>query len=649
MSDLRGRLLSSHLPIALVLFFSAFFWLVRYPYLGITHDAVVYALLVARELDPSAYTKELLFVFGSQDDFSLFSPVFGRLVSAFGLDLAAKIVVLTGGMLWVTACLALSRAALQRHWLGYFACLILASTVLNYSPNRSTFNVYEHFATARSLAFPLGVLAVAAAVQSRDLLAWAVGLAATLLHPLLGIWALALWVCVRVDERWIAILVLLGFLSVLSGPLWSSGGPLQLMDAEWAEVVRASSIDVFLGSWGQLRLGSILFWLGLLWLGGRYGSPTMRRWYLAMALVCAWAVLISIVCSQFWPIRLVMQAQPWRALWLAEVLGVVAFADVLRAALIFRRTLFWLAIASGVVMWAFGAWLAPWPLLVVFATSLERVRRGGVRMLDWMDAHRKLSLVAAFGLLSVMLPNYLLSLEIAGDAVPMSWGAEFGALRGFFLRGGDGVLFLILAWFLGHGRWRVAAALLIIPATVVAGVRWDIRTKAVRELEAHYLSAGQVPDWVAAWHRAGLQKGDLIAWPGRERAVWFALRTGFYGGPGESGVVMQAVGIVFSRERAIELRRRLERFSLATRLAAAPNGRAAGVPPTGTDAPVSVNLHTIVRGLPTERGVQYLCADPILTWIVADYPTVGGVPGTLFDPGPLNGGRQYFYRCEDVR
>lgn len=649
MSDPSGRIFRDHLPIVLVILAGAFFWLVRYPYLGIAHDAVIYALLVARELDPSAYANELFFVFGSQDDFSVFTPVFGRLVSAFGLDLAARIIVLTGGALWVVACLALGRAATQRHWLGYFACFILASTVLNYSPNQNTFNVYEHFATARSLAFPLTVLSVAAALSSRDLLAWAAGLAATLVHPLLGIWALLLWLCARVDERWTVPVVLLGFVSVLSGPLWSAAGPMQLMDAEWAQIVRESSVDVFLGGWGELRLVPMLFWLGLLWLGGRHGNPTMRRWYLAMALVCAWALLISLVCSQFWPVRLVMQAQPWRALWLAEVLAVVALADVLRCALDFRRSLFWLAIGLGVVLWAFDAWLAPWPLAVIFGASVPVLRRNFLRALDWLETHRNLSWLTAVILVPVLLPSYLLSLEIAGDSVPAAWGTDFDALRGFLLRGGEGVLFLALAWILARPRWSVIVALLVIPATVLAGVRWDIRALPARERESHFLSAGRDPDWVGVLRHAGVQKGEVVAWPGHDREVWFALRTAYYGGPGEGGgPVTQAVGMVFSRERAIEVRRRLERISLASRLTAPPAERDVKVSPPEIDVPASANLHTLVRGQPTDWGVRYLCADPILKWVVAPYPRVGGIAGKPFDPGTAIGGRQYLYRCHDV-
>lgn len=649
MSDLRGRLFRDHLSIVLVLFASAFFWLVRYPYLGIAHDAVIYALLVARELDPTAYANELFFVFGSQDDFSVFTPVFGRLVSSFGLDLAARIIVLTGGALWVVACLALCRAATQGHWLGYFACFLLASTVLNYSPNQHTFNVYEHFATARSLAFPLAVLSVAAAIRSRDLLAWGIGVTATLLHPLLGVWALVLWLAVRISDRWIALGMILAFLGVLSGPFWSSGGALQLMDAEWGQTVQASSVDVFLGGWGQLRLVPMLFWLGLLWLGGRHGSAPMRRWYLMMALICAWTVLISLVCSLFLPIRLVMQVQPWRALWLAEVLAVVALVDVLRVALAYRRTLFWLALGFGAALWATDGWLSPWPYVVVFGASIPVIRLNVLRALDWLEAHRKASLVAGAVLVLVLLPNYLLSLEIAGASLPAAWGGDFDALRGFLLRGGEGVFFLVLAWGLGRASWSVVAALLIIPATVLAGERWDIRDSATREREARYLSAGHDPDWVRAVRRAGVQKGDVVAWPGQDREVWFVLRTAYYGGPAESAnSVTQAVGIVFSRERTIEVRRRLGRIASASQTTASPVEHAAGTPPAEIAVPANTNLHTFVKGPPTDWGVKYLCADPLLKWVVAPYPTVAGIAGMPFDPGRTVRGRHYLYRCQDV-
>lgn len=625
-----------------------FYWLVRYPYSGIEQDAIVYALLVARHLDPSAFANELYFIYGSQDSFSLFTPIYGWMVSQLGLDLAARSLVLVGGAAWVAACLVLSMIALRRHWLGSFAFFVLVSSILNYSPNYDTFQVYEHFATARSVAFPLAVLSLAAAVTSRSLWGLVCGVAATLLHPLLGIWTLLLWGSVKLPERLVVGGLVVVFSAILSGPFWSPFGQLQLMDPEWAKVVSTSTKDVFVGGWGELRLSAILFCVGLLWLGARHGDVRMRPWYQGIALLTVWAVLISLLCSQFFPIRIVMQAQPWRVLWLAEVLGVVALADLLRTTWDFRRTLFWLALGLAASLWAFDAWRTPWPLFVVMGMACRPVLRGGTVLLDWIDSHRKLAIGAAIVLVAALLPRYWLSLEIAGDSIPVAWGEEFDVLRGFFLRGGEGVLFLLLAWLLGNSRWRLAIGLLTIPATAFAMSVWDVRGASLKQIESRYLSGEREPVWAENIRQYGVQRGDVVAWSGNNLATWLILRNPFYAAP------RQAVGIVFSEPRTVEIRRRLERVALASLLMEPPTESAIAKLHSDVRATLlaegldPVNLHKFGRDVPSTWGAKYLCADPLLAWVVISYPSIGSVAGLPFDPGRQIGGRQYLFSCKQL-
>src|SRR4051812_26774615 len=45
------------------------------PYLGIHHDAMLYSGQVLSRLDPATYSDDLFFRYGSQDRFSIFSPL----------------------------------------------------------------------------------------------------------------------------------------------------------------------------------------------------------------------------------------------------------------------------------------------------------------------------------------------------------------------------------------------------------------------------------------------------------------------------------------------------------------------------------------------------------------------------------------------
>src|SRR5438270_7254260 len=56
------------------------------PYAGITHDARLYSIQVLNQLDPSAYSDDLFFRYGSQDQFSIFSRCAAPLVALLGLE-----------------------------------------------------------------------------------------------------------------------------------------------------------------------------------------------------------------------------------------------------------------------------------------------------------------------------------------------------------------------------------------------------------------------------------------------------------------------------------------------------------------------------------------------------------------------------------
>ena len=45
------------------------------PYCGIVHDSQLYSGLVLNRIDPSFWSEDLFFRYGSQDNFSLFSPL----------------------------------------------------------------------------------------------------------------------------------------------------------------------------------------------------------------------------------------------------------------------------------------------------------------------------------------------------------------------------------------------------------------------------------------------------------------------------------------------------------------------------------------------------------------------------------------------
>lgn len=575
-------------------------WLLQHPYLGLYQDAVIYALLAARQLHPEAYARDLFFLFGSQDGFSIFSPLYALLIGQLGLDAAARTIVLLGAGLWVLACLGISRSLLGDTWYARWCALFLATTSLAYTPNFSTFTLNESIATARQLALPLGLMCVAFAFAGRQALAWATGLAATLIHPLIGIWPLVFLVTRRWSDRWFLIALVAAFAIVLSGRFWLPTDLLDLMDPQWEAVVRASTKDVFAGSLGTLRLEQILAVIGVLWLGGRRGDIRFRRSYLVFALLSSMAILLSVVCSYFIPVRLVLQIQPWRVMWLAIPLAMIVFCDL--------------------------------------------AGRSWRDAQAWMDRRRQLALAALATLALIMLPAYYVSLEIAGNSLHAPLFAFAPVIDGFLICGGAGLGLALYAVLPGFRPTRHALLVLSLPMIIYAASEWDARSPFLKRIEDNYLSA------TGNRMQPGqhMRRGDVVLWPGQGVDVWFVLGTANY------AIDRQTTGLIFSARKTAEARRRLERISLASLLAgqgaefeAMARGQLAASLRATQRNPLDVNSYG--DGVPTEAGVAYLCQDAELDWVVSGLQSVSGHRGLPFDLGRNERQTPFLYRCGAFR
>lgn len=630
---------------AIIALVAMVFWLFNHAYQGIYHDAILYALLAARWIDPLPYARELFFQFGSQDQFSLFSPLYGTLIARVGLDAAAQAIVLGGGALWVLASLALARTMFRPVWLVTLAVLICAVMKFSYSPNLGTFTFNENFATARSLAIPLAVLALAAAVAGRTVFALILSIAAIALHPLLGIWVPLLSLARAFPEKWLCAGITIFFVALFGGSMVLPFESLRVMDPEWAETVRAATpSDVFLGGWGVLRLPDILLTIGILWLAARVGSERHRALFLRLCLLTVVAILGAQLCSYFWPIQLVMQVQPWRVLWLAELMAIFAVVDLLGVALLAGRRYLLASLGVAAVAWGVPALRPLMPFLILMLLSADRPTGWLVEALEKLAARPGLAWCLGGGLVLVLLPNYWMSLELLGPEVLGSWLPGFPAAKGFLVTGGEGLFLLMLGLGMQYrtGRWIILVTSL--PLLLVAASLWDARGSSHRQLEGDYLSMHSV-SWASG---LPVRRGDVVAWPERRLATWLVIKTPVY------AATAQAVGIVFSRGRMVEAKRRLERVSISTlsdrtdmsdRDAALREVHRSMVA-AGHDIR---DLLKYGQGIVTVSGVSYLCQDKVLDWVISRWPNVGAVSGLRFDPGPSYGGVQYLFDCRDFR
>ncbi|MCF8184885.1 MAG: hypothetical protein K9J43_07900 [Polynucleobacter sp.] len=110
-------------------------WLINHAYVGLDiHDAKLYAVLAAHWLEPTAYARDPFFLYGSQDAFSIFSPVYGTLVRWFGLGIAAQLIVISGAILLMVATTAISVKLFPSRWPKLLAVMLCAAAAFAYSP-----------------------------------------------------------------------------------------------------------------------------------------------------------------------------------------------------------------------------------------------------------------------------------------------------------------------------------------------------------------------------------------------------------------------------------------------------------------------------------------------------------------------------------
>ena len=611
-------------------------WLFTHPLLSIdNHDARVYAILGLHHLNPDAYARDPFFLFGSQDSYSLFSYLYAPLIDKCGLTVAGALLQLVGGGLWCTASLLFAHVLLRRDgfpgWLWIMAGLAGAVMSANYSPNGHTFVVNESFATARSLAFPLGLMSIAYVLENRIFVAAVFALAATLVHPLLGIWPLVIILLAPLAWRWQLMALAAGSL-LLSGLMLSELGSFVRFDPEWEAILRTYTHDVFVETLDQMRWREHLLQLGWLLSGAVIaGTHTaVGRWYRLVALVAMIGLLFAMLASYFWPSSIVVQAQLWRSMWLPAALMPFALCHLL-GMLILRCNpptdqLPWLVllVICGVFMLYEHDGLLYLVLIFGIVAVLSKQHAMAAVVNRWRahGQHTKIWLpLLAGGLLFLLLPLYWGELTLLAGAINRDFPPYLAELIGFLVAGGLGAGFALLAWILsryGRSRWCAGVLSLILVWSLLA---WDQRSERDRTWES-----------IAAFGRQDqlrelIRPGEVVLWDGRlPLNAWYELRTAHYASPA------QAIGMVFSREKTFELLRRVAHIRAADEYEHGEKYAGDG--------------HPFRFRVPTGSGIVPLCGDEALDWVIvpADTTPSPNVPVITMTELGVSA-----YRCVSVR
>jgi hypothetical protein len=522
--------------------FVAALFLLREPYRGIRHDAVLYVGQALMHLDPSWTSRDFYFAYGSQDQFTLFSRALAFLVSAVGLS-ASQFIVLALG--YVVSAFALYRLLDGQPPLLRWLALAGAACVPHFYGGRA-FSVFEPFATARTLAEPLALLALTALLENRK--AWAVvALAAcAAMHPLVAIpTAIVMWIMlVLQDRRWL-------WAAALAVPIVALGAAgvvpfsrlLARYDDDWFPVVAIINALVYVSEWEIETWTVTLFELAILAVAVRRMSTPLAQVGRAALIAAIGACVVSFFAADLFHDVLLTQLQLWRVLWLSHLAMIlclpVLVLDEWRKGGMGRLAAIALLCAVSAVEtatlygWALALWCG---LALVLSARNVKVSAGVLKLAI------AATLAAAVG--TSALTGWSLVYQVAqhdrGLALSHLWSVPF-ALPLITLP-----FAALMLWAWGRaGTWRIAAGALAAVMFLGALAQYDQRTAWTRYIESPQAQANPL--------RQRIPKEAVVFWENGDLApIWLMLRRASFAGGG------QFSGVLFNRETAMASRERAE-------------------------------------------------------------------------------------------
>lgn len=538
------------LPLAPYLLVLIAIWGLLFRYWGIQHDALAYMLQIVARLKPDPLAGDIFLRFTSQEEFTLFPALCAPLVARLGVDTAGALLTFAALVAWLIVAWQLLRY-LQGSSLAWLALGLLVAVPGWYSAGE-VFRYAEPFLTARTATEVLSLAALLACLKRRWVWAAALLGIGAFLHPLMAfpavLIAIALALPLTTPSRW--TLLFSGLVVLPIAGSFVLGAPAPFIDGDWLSVTHSRSGFLFADTWEARDREVFATTLLTLAVAAR-ALPQAAMGRVALAALCIGAagLVLAIIASDWLPLKVLLQGQSWRWLWVGRVMSIAAIPLIV--------TTLWTSGRAGRAAAALlcSAWL------LTDAGSTRDIQPIGVSgllcvlaLLVWevrqRISERSAGVVqsAAIGVL-VVAGGYLLSLILNVAQHDFSFGTDpVWVQRAYELVRTPGIAILIVTatWWTTMNRWQSPAAVTLaalglalilasLPETLDSWTRQPLGTKARNEF--------------ALW-RATIPTESEVLWDDAPQAVWFLLDRRSY------LTVAQGAGTVFSREIATEIRRR---------------------------------------------------------------------------------------------
>ncbi|MGC1457818.1 MAG: hypothetical protein WA825_06040 [Steroidobacteraceae bacterium] len=597
------------------------FWILLHPYRGLEHDSVLYAVLALARLHPAALGHDLFVRYGTQDGFTVFSPLFAAEIRAVGLEQAAAIMTFITHVAFLGASWLLARRLMSPS-LALLAVGLVVVVPSWYGSN-SVFAYFEAFLTPRQSAEAFALAGLAAALSARQVLAGVCMLVAMLLHPIIAAAGVVAWIVLSAGMRWprLATIIAAVLAVALVAGSFTAMGPFRHFDAAWLSILKERLAYLFptewrLTEWVTTEVHAAVLVVGI----GFCRNDAVRRLCMAGLITVVLGMLFTIVESDWLHVVIAAQLQTWRWLWLLGVLSsmllpVIAVdcwncGDLGRAAA--------LALLGALLIHTNDTAAVPALLACVAALAAPRIST---------PPQARIFLVVAIGLLALSV--VILAQDIP-NVLPQFQSIRQGR-RPYLVRIGE-------AQALAYGGLLPAAAL----ALVCSGV-----TRATRRIALLLAGLGavlllsvlsySVQTWThrkfpldrvqafAPW-RAAIPESDEVVWPDPPPAEWFELGRASYWS------LYQMAGMVFSRDVTM--------VSTGRETAVTPLlpmlGRTLTAERHYAQAPAAQNPQAATRALCHLRGVTFF----------ASWADLGSTPYPAVAPDPAKPNEMlYLYHC----
>lgn len=512
-------------------------------YRGITHDARLYTLQALNQLDPLSLGQDVFLHFGSQDRFTLFSPIYAASINMLGIDHAAAALTLILQIAVAACALTLARVVVPSVP-ALLGVAIFIAIPGDYGPER-IFTCIEQVLTPRMAAEALVLISLAAALANRPILAVLLAVLAASFHPIMaaaGIVALGMQYIAIPKPVLAYSSIALAAAIVLTAMVQLPVGVWGRFDPLWFDAIKQRSPHLFLAywtlsDWGNAAVGAATLLLGAVSLPD---SRARTLCQIALATVVAGLALTLIACDWLHLVFFV-QVQPWRWQWLGTATAALVLPMILvtqwRSTPCERAACLFLASA-----WVFGSDTSS--LLASLIAIVCQLLSGACT-----ERQGRLFFYGGWGMIAIALIWRVATNLTFAYSFTLDQSLGLG-LRHLISICHDGLIPVLVTccacWFLLSRQ--SARPVLLSLLCIAAGAAL---LPPVFRLWTVQLYPSTMIDQFAAW-RAIIPSGAQVYWPESPVFSWILLdRPNFISG-------LQSAGVVFSRAATIELQQRAQ-------------------------------------------------------------------------------------------